>query len=185
MKTVLRLFPIAALFAAAVFSAEPAGPPVSKIFAQQLAGLERDLVPLAQAMPAELYKFAPSNGEFKGVRTFGQQVSHTAAVIYAVSAAALGEKNPTEMGSDENGPASLKTKDAILKYLKESLAYGRKAMAALTEKNLTDLVPSAFGSGKAPRISMANIAIWHSFDHYGQMVVYARMNGIIPPASRR
>ncbi len=185
MKTVLRLFLIASLFAALALSAESAGPPVSKIFAQQLAGMERELVPLAEAMPAEKYSFAPSNGEFKGVRTFAQQVTHTAAVIYAVAAAALGEKNPSELGPDENGPASLKSKEAILKYLKESLAYGRKAMAALTEKNLTDLVPSAFGSGKAPRIAMANLAIWHSFDHYGQMVVYARMNGIIPPASRR
>lgn len=49
-------------------------------------------MPPAEAMPADKYSFAPSHGEFKGVRTFGQQVSHVAAVIYAVSASVLGEK---------------------------------------------------------------------------------------------
>ena len=172
------------LTAAALFAADSAAPPVSKVFDQQLTMLEREIVPLAEAMPAEKYNFAPTGGEFTKVRTYGQQVSHVAAVIYAVSAAVLTEKNPTDMGSDENGPASLKTKDEIVKYLKDSFAYAHKAMTSLTDKNLTELVPSAFGSGKAPRIGMANVAIWHSFDHYGQMVVYARMNGIVPPASR-
>jgi hypothetical protein len=185
MRLACCLCLIAALSACALSGAEVAAPPVSKIFDQQLTTLERELVPLAEAMPADKYGFAPTNGEFKGVRTFGQQVSHTAAIIYAVSAAVLVEKNPTEMGKDENGPASLQTKDDIVKYLKESIALGHRAMASLTDKNLTEMAPSAFGSGKAPRISMASIAVWHSFDHYGQMVVYLRMNGIIPPASRR
>ena len=97
------------------FGADPASPPISKIFDQQLTNLEREFVPLAEAMPAEKYNFAPTNGEFKGVRTFGQQASHTAAVIYMVSAAVLGEKNPSEAGQNENGPASLKSKDYIVK----------------------------------------------------------------------
>jgi hypothetical protein len=46
-------------------------------------------------------------------------------------------------------------------------------------------VPSAFGNEKVPRVSMATVAVGHSYDHYGQMVVYARMNGVVPPASRR
>ncbi len=88
------------------------------------------------------------------------------------------------MGEAENGPAGLKTKEEIMR-LKEAFAYGHKAMATLTAQNLTVAVPSAFGSGEAPRLAMANAAIWHSFDHYGQMVAYTRMNGIVPPASRR
>jgi len=175
----------AVLCAVAAFAAEPSAPPVSKIFDQQLTTVEHELVPLAEAMPADKFNFAPSHGEFKGVRTYGQQVSHIAAVIYAVSASVLGEKNPSESGSSENGPASLSSKDDIVKYLKDAIAYGHKSMNSLTAQNISDLVQSAFGDNKVPRMSMASLAVWHSFDHYGQMVVYARMNGIIPPASRQ
>jgi hypothetical protein len=167
------------------FSAEPSAPPVGKIFDRDLSTIEGELVPLAEAMPADQYKFAPAHGEFSGVRTFGQQVSHVAAVIYEVSASVLGEKNPSEPGQNENGPASLKTREDIVKYLKDAFAYAHKAMASLTADNLTSMVQSPFGKNKVPRVSMATVAAWHSFDHYGQMVVYARMNGIIPPASRR
>ena len=71
-----------------------------------------------------------------------------------------------------------------MKYVKAAFAYGHKAMLSLTAANLTDQMPSPFGSGKMPRASAASVAVWHSFDHYGQMAIYARMNGIIPPASR-
>jgi hypothetical protein len=158
--------------------------PVGKTFDQELTMVERELVPLAEAMPADKYNFAPTHGEFKGVRTFGQQVSHVAAVIYAVSAGVLEEKTPSGAGSGEDGPATLKSKDEIVKYLKDAFAYAHKAMNSLTGTNLTTMVKSAFGDEKVPRVSMANEMVWHSFDHYGQMVVYARMNGIIPPASR-
>jgi len=175
--TLLTLFLTAAAWAQA--------PTTGKILDQQLTALERELVPLAEAMPADKFAFAPSQGEFKGVRTFGQQVSHVAAVMYAVAASVSGQKNPTDMGTNENGPAALKTKDDIVKYLKDSFAYAHMAMQGITDQNATQMVDSAFGSGKAPRMSMANVAIWHGFDHYGQMAVYARMCGIVPPASRR
>jgi hypothetical protein len=72
-----------------------------------------------------------------------------------------------------------------VKYLKAAIAYTHKAMNSLTAANLTDMVKPPFGENKVSRVSMANLPVWHSFDHYGQMVVYARMNGIIPPASRQ
>jgi hypothetical protein len=97
----------------------------------------------------------------------------------------LVEKNPSEMGTNENGPAQLRTKDQVIAYLKAAFAYAHKATASLTGESLTQMVPSAFGSRKTPRLAMATVALWHGFDHYGQMVVYARMNGIVPPASRR
>jgi hypothetical protein len=172
-----------AVSAATVLAAGPSSP--GKVFDQQLSMVEKELVPLAEAMPAEKYNFAPSKGAFEGVRTFGQQVTHVASVIYVTSASVLGEKNPSEPGPNENGPASLKTKDEMVKYLKDSFAYAHKAMAMLTDKNLTEMVESGFGEGKVPRLSMVTVPVWHSYDHYGQMVVYARMNDIIPPASRR
>jgi hypothetical protein len=157
-------------------------PPVAKMHDAILSSAEKEIVSLAEAMPADKYDFAPTQGAFQGVRTFGQQVKHLAAVVYMVSAASLGEKPPVDTGN-ENGPADVKTKQQIVDYLKASFAYAHKAMNALTAENENALVPSPFGQGKMMRGSAADVAVWHSFDHYGQMVVYARMNGIIPPAS--
>lgn len=168
-----------ALGCAPVFAAD-----IAKSFDEDLTNIEREIVPLAEEMPAAKYNFAPTGGEFKGVRTFGLQVRHVGAVLYAVSAAILGEKNPTDMGTAENGPPNLKSKDESVKYLKDAFAYAHKAMGSLTEANLGGMVTSAFGPNQVPRIKMATVGAWHSFDHYGQMVVYARMNGIVPPASR-
>lgn len=175
----------AGICAAHLVAADVPASSVSKIFEQQLAMTEQDVVPLAEAMPADKYDFAPSQGDFKGVRTFGQQVSHVAAVIHAVSAGILGEKNTISMGDGENGPASLKAKDDIVKFLKESFTHAHKAMASLTAANLTEMVQSPFGDNKIAKMELAMAPVWHSFDHYGQMVVYGRMNGVVPPASRK
>lgn len=145
---------------------------------------ESEVVGLAEAMPADKYDFAPTQGEFKNVRTFGQQMMHIAAVNYMVASAALGVPNPSEAGKGENGPATIQGKDAVVQYLKDSYAYAHKAAVSITAANSLDLVKSPFGEGKAPRMSMPSVVAWHSFDHYGQAVVYARMNGIVPPASR-
>jgi uncharacterized damage-inducible protein DinB len=165
-------------------AAEAPAPSIAKIYDQQLSGLEREIVSLAEAMPADKFNFAPSGGALNGVRTFSQQMSHVAAAMYSISAGILGEKNPSETGKNENGPASLEGKDAVVKYLKDSFAYGHKAMLSLTDKNLTELVASPFGGNKIPRAYLATLLVSHGFDHYGQSVVYARMNGIVPPASR-
>lgn len=167
------------------FAADTAAPPISKVFDQQLSRVERDFVSLVEAMPEDKFNFAPTGGDFKGVRTFQQQATHVAFVNYATAAAVLGDKNPSEEGPNENGPANLKTKQDVVKYVKDSFAYAHKAMATLTSENVTGMVKSAFGNNQVTRIYMANIPLWHSFDHYGQMVVYARMNGIVPPASRQ
>ena len=180
--TTLLVLSLCGLFLAAPRASAAA---VNKIFDQELAMLERELVPLAEAMPADKYSFAPTQGAFKGVRTFGAQVAHIAAVMYLVSASVLGEKVPAEAGEGENGPASLKAKDDYVKYLKAAVAYAHKAMNSLTDANLTGMVKSPFGEGEVSRVSMASVVTWHSFDHYGQMAVYARMNGIVPPASRQ
>ena len=107
MRTILAVLCASSLFAADAPSS------LGKIFDQDLSNIEREIVPLAEAMPADKYDFAPTSGEFKGVRTFGDQVKHVATVIYAVSATILGEKNPIDMGTNENGPASVKGKEAV------------------------------------------------------------------------
>jgi uncharacterized damage-inducible protein DinB len=156
---------------------------VTQVLDMTVTTLEHDLVPAVEAMPEEKFGFAPTNGEFKGVRTFAQQVKHVAAVNYELAAAILQEKPPVEIG-DESGPASITSKADIVKYLKDSFAYVHKAIATINEGNYLEAVKSPFGEGKITRMSLATSVAWHGFDHYGQMVVYLRMNGIIPPASR-
>src|ERR1041385_8906630 len=89
-----------------VMAADAPAPSLSQILDGQIKSIESEAVSLAEAMPADKYNFVPTTGEFKTVRTFSQQMTHIAAIVYLVSAAALGEKNPSDPGPDENGPAS-------------------------------------------------------------------------------
>jgi uncharacterized damage-inducible protein DinB len=156
---------------------------ISQVLDGSVKMLEGEFIPAAEAMPEDKFGFAPTNGEFKGVRTFAQQVKHVSAVNYMVAAAILGEKPPVELGS-ENGPDSMKAKSDIVKFAKDSLAYAHKAVASITDENALGQIDSPFGNGKVTRLGIATVFAWHSFDHYGQMVEYLRMNGIVPPASR-
>jgi uncharacterized damage-inducible protein DinB len=156
---------------------------VTMILDRTVSNLEYEFVPAAEAMPDDKYGFAPTNGEFKNVRTFAQQIKHVAAVNYELAAAILEQKPPVDIG-DESGPASITTKADILKYLKESFAYVHKAIATINEQNLVETVRSPFGEGKVSRMGLAISVSGHGWDHYGQMAVYLRMNGIVPPASR-
>ena len=156
---------------------------VTQVLDRTVANMESEFVPAAEAMPEDKFGFAPIYGEFKGVRTYGEQIKHVAAVNYIFGAAILGEKVPVDVG-DESGPASVKTKAEIMNYLKDSLTYVHKAIQTINDKNEVELVRSPFGEGKVTRLGLATSVAAHGFDHYGQMVVYLRMNGIVPPASR-
>lgn len=156
---------------------------VSQALEGSVANLQRDFIPAAEAMPEDKFDFAPSNGEFKGARTYAQQIKHVAAVNYELGAAILQEKSPVDI-NDEAGPASITSKADVLKYLKESFEYVHKAIATINDKNIVETVRSPFGEAKVTRLGLATTVTWHGFDHYGQMCVYLRMNGIIPPASR-
>lgn len=156
---------------------------ISQVLDASINSAESDFVSAAEAMPADKYDFAPSNGEFKGVRTSAQQIKHVAASNFLIGAHILGEKPPVD-ANDGKGPDSLKSKAEILQYLKDSFAYAHKAVATITDANALAPIPSSDGKSKTTRLSLAMIFSWHSFDHYGQMVEYLRMNGIVPPASR-
>ena len=139
----------------------------------------------AEAMPEDKFDFVPTQGEFKGVKTFAQQVKHVAAVNFAMGAMILGEKPPAEVGDMEMGPESLKTKAEVVKYMKDSFSYARKAIQSITAQNGSRPIKNPFGPGPDfTAIGMATLLAFHGMDHYGQMVEYLRMNGIVPPASR-
>jgi hypothetical protein len=155
---------------------------VSTMYAHQVDLLENDVVSLARAMPAEKYDFRPTNGTFTSGRTFGEQVKHIATMIYMTAAIVLEEKSQYGPGPGDNGPPSIQGKDQILEYLTHSIEYARKAVASLNEQNQLDALKTYFGS--QTRVEVAAGIAYHSYNHYGQMVVYARMNGVVPPASR-
>lgn len=169
-------------FAAAQMSKTESQPTVTSVFDQGVSSLEREFVPAAEAMPADKYSFAPTNGDFKGVRTFAQQVKHVATTNFHLGAVVMGEKPPAEAGTGDNGPDSIQSKEQILKYLKDSFIYLHKAMKTITEKNMFDTVKAPWGN--TTRLNLAVLLLAHPMDHYGQMVEYLRMNSIIPPASR-
>jgi uncharacterized damage-inducible protein DinB len=153
---------------------------------QVLAKLtEKVIVSAADAMPADKYGFAPTDGEFKGVRTFGQMVKHLSATNYLLAAAALGEEPPANAG-DELGPEAVRTKPEILNYLNGSFAQLDKALEAIGQKNVPvkSSPISPLKGTEATRLALVVESLAHAFDHYGQMVEYLRMNGVVPPGSR-
>jgi hypothetical protein len=173
----------ATLCAASAFAAGL--PKANEIFDRQLRSTEREVVSLVEAMPEDRFHFAPKMGAFEGVRTFAQEAKHIAFVIDEVAAAMLGEKNPPPGGPDENGPEHIRSKAEVVQYLKDAFALAHKAIATLTNENLMGETVDPFNAkGTRTRVDSAGIFFWHSMDHYGQMVEYARMNGIVPPASQ-
>ena len=152
----------------------------------QLSIVEREFEGAADAMPADKYDFAPTNGDFKGVRTFAQEVKHVAAANDRFFGAILGHppaKAPNYF-EQENGPDSIKTKAQIMQYLRESFAEGHKAIASITNENAFQPLSDAPVPFLNTRAAIAIFACVHANDHYGQMVEYLRDNGIVPPASR-
>jgi uncharacterized damage-inducible protein DinB len=159
-------------------------PTFAMVLDHNLTNVEKEVVSAAEAMPDDKFNFAPTQGEFKGVRTYAQQIKHIAATSYMLGAAILGEKPPLDLGTGENGPDNITSKADIVKFLKDSFAYAQKAANSVTEANVMEQLQSPFGPNKTTRLTLALIMLSHPFDHYGQMVEYLRMNGIIPPASR-
>ena len=177
----LALVVLTSCLAAGQRSPEPAT--VASILNGQLKYLEHDFVSTAEAMPEDKFGFTPTAGEFKGVRSFAQQIKHVAATNYLVAAAILGEKPPASVNG-EDGPEGMTSRSEVLQFLRDSFAYAHKAVATINEKNATRAIKNPFGSRPTTRLDMSAELIGHGFNHYGQMVEYLRMNGIVPPTSR-
>ncbi len=170
---------------ASVPQARPSPPPtIASAVDSEISNIERQIIDVAEAMPEDKYNFSPESlnipgSDFKGVRTFAVQVKHVAASNYFIWSHLTGDKLPEGL-KDGNGPENLKTKAEIIKFLRDSFALGHKAAATLTTENM---LQSAEGN-KSSRLHLATFGVAHASNHYGQMVEYLRMNGIVPPASR-
>jgi hypothetical protein len=151
---------------------------------RQINTIEKLIMEAAEAMPEDKFNFSPESlnipgANYKGVRTFAGQVKHIATSNYFIWSPVTGDKLPLGL-KDGNGPEDLKTKAEIMKFLKDSFALGHRATATLTAQNMLQIPEN----GKSTRLYLVTFGVAHAYDHYGQMVEYLRMNGIVPPASR-
>jgi hypothetical protein len=165
-------------FAQAPAQAKPAvGTPIppAQVYGRLLTGMEKEFVDAAEAMPEDKYSFTPPStaGEFKGVRTFAGEVKHvTEANDYFFH-------DPAKPLADNRADIEkLTTKADIVNALKDSFAQAHAYVDAITPEN------AFITTQNGTRAGMAALGIAHFMDHYGQMVEYLRMNGIVPPASR-
>ncbi len=159
-------------------------PTIASMVDRQTSRIEKQITEAAEAMPEDKFNFSPESlkipgDDYKGVRSFALQVKHVAASNYALWSPLTGDKFPKDYIGG-NGPESVKTKAEILKFLGDSFALGHKAAATLTVENMLQN-PEHW---QFSRLHLATFGVEHAFDHYGQMVEYLRINGIVPPASR-
>jgi hypothetical protein len=195
MKSASRFAPSFVALAAALASLAIAAAPA---FAQQqeipktnaesigaiLSYTEDQFFSVAEAMPAEKYSYIPAapGGKFDGARSFAEQVKHVACANFAFFNEIEGKTPPD--GCEKGGPAPAKTKAELLNYLRDSFDYGNKVLATVNAQNAMDRVAGRYG-GPNTKLGMAVIAVWHVADHYGQIVYYVRLNGIVPPPTQK
>ncbi len=160
-------------------------PTITSTLDTQLTIVEFEFTGAAKAMPEDKYSFAPTNGNFKGVRTFAQEVKHVATANDRFFDSILGRTPPAgpDEGVGSNGPDSIQTKAQIIQYLKESFALGHKAIATINAENAVTPMEKPAVPFLRTRAALAMFACAHAMDHYGQMVEYLRDNGLTPPAS--
>ena len=189
--TLMKRMRIIVLLAVPIFTGAALGqgasqppPTIASIVDSEISGVEKQIVEATEAMPEDKFNFSPQSlripgSDYKGVRTFAMQVKHVAASNYAIWSPLTGDQFPKDfMGG--NGPENLKTKTEIIQFLKDSFALGHKAAATLTIQNMLQPAENTT-SIRLPRVEFG---VAHALNHYGQMVEYLRMNGIVPPASR-
>lgn len=174
------------LVAATAARAQQAQAPatIASVVDREISNVEKQIVDVAEAMPEDKFNFTPESlnipgSDYKGVRSFAGQLKHVAASNWFIWSPLTGEKPPEGL-NDGNGPENLKTKAEIIQFLKDSFALGHRAAATLTPENMLQNP----GKSKSTRLRLATFGVAHAYDHYGQMVEYLRMNGIVPPASR-
>ena len=158
-------------------------PAFSSALARQFKKIESDITTSAEVMPEDKFYFSPEelhikNADFKGVRSFAGQIMHLATDNILIWSAVTGDPVRADI-TDVNGPPAIRSKAEILDYLKKSFEVGRRALSMLTEKNAMEMIE--FRGRRLPRLDITFTALSHANEHYGQMVVYLRMCGLVPP----
>jgi len=139
--------------------------------------IKRNIKESAELMPEANYSFKPT----PKVRSFGEILAHVAGASYVFCASAKNEKSPFAEDAFEK---TAKTKAQIVKATNDAIAYCDGAFTALTDAGAGTMVAAAFSSGQAPRINALVGQIGHDNEHYGNLVTYFRLKGLVPPSSR-
>jgi uncharacterized damage-inducible protein DinB len=169
----------------AIAQAAPAGdaPTATQIALNLVTSIEKQLTGIATEMPEDKYTFAPTEGAFRGVRNFAKQIKHAAAYQHLVAATILNERVTADM-VEERGPDTVQTKAEVLQYLKESFDALKRATATVTATNAFEPIKGLSGAKPDTRLGLIVMAVVHSSNHYGQVVEYLRMNGLVPPRTQ-
>jgi uncharacterized damage-inducible protein DinB len=162
----------------AVPAAAQSTDPISQSIRQAWNDAKGNLQQSAELMPEPDYSFKPT----EGVRTFGQILAHVAGANYEFCAAARAEKSPF---SEDHFEKTAKTKAQIVKAVTDSIAYCDAALKALTDRTAAEAVTMPFGMGSRPRAGALIGNTGHVQEHYGNLVTYFRIKGMVPPSSRR
>ncbi len=174
---------ILALLALPAFSQQDEVPTnIADSVGGSLRWTEGQFLGLAEAMPEDKYSFVPSGGNFAGVRSFGEQVKHVACANFAFFNEIEGKTPPEHC--EKGGPNPAKSKAELVQYLRDSFDYGHRVLATINQKNALARADGPYG-GPNTKLGLAVTAVWHIADHYGQLVPYLRMNGIVPPSTQQ
>jgi uncharacterized damage-inducible protein DinB len=173
---VLRLVSIAVLAYAVSVNAQAPANPISDGIRSGWNTAKRNMLGSAKVMPQDKYGFKPVDT----VRTFGQMLAHVAGANFVFCSAARGEKSPH---AEEEFEKSATTPAAIVKALQDSVAYCDAAYTALTDARAAEMVNAPFGDGKEARATVLMGNTGHNNEHYGNLVTYLRINGLVPPSS--
>jgi uncharacterized damage-inducible protein DinB len=159
---------------------------IPKSIAESVSGTlqfaEGNFLGIAEAMPEDKYSFIPTTGKFDDARSFGEQVKHVACAQFAFFNEFEGKKPPDDCEKGGHDPA--KSKVELIKYLKDSFDYSNAVLATLTAQNALDRVEGRY-AGPSTKLGISVVAVWHITDHYGQLVEYLRLNGIVPPFTQK
>jgi len=155
---------------------------ISASVGQTLMFVESNFFSVAEAMPEDKYDYVPTAGKFDGARSFGEQVKHVACAQFAFFNEFEGKKPPDDCEKGGHDPA--KKKAELVKYLQDSFDYSNRVIATLTAENALDRVEGRY-AGPNTKLGISTVSVWHVTDHYGQLVEYLRMNGIVPPLTQR
>jgi uncharacterized damage-inducible protein DinB len=149
----------------------------SQVVLESWNDIGRKLIAMAEDFPEDKYDFKPTPAQ----RSFAEQLLHASGANYFFTNLCLGQKPPAEEDPKRD---QYKTKADVVSFVKKSFADGAAAIKAKGDKGMTDLVVDPDSNQQVRVSDMAYAFIEHSGEHYGQLAVYYRVAGLVPPESR-
>ena len=178
MRAAVMCVVCVALTAPGASAQAPAANAVSGAIKSAWDGARKNIKDSADQMPEADYAFKP----VATVRSFGEVLAHVAGASYVFCSAAKGEKTPF---AEDHFEKTAKTKAQIVKAVADATAYCDGVYGALTDAKAGQTITMPFGMGTAPGATALMMNTGHLLEHYGNLVTYLRIKGMVPPTSRR